>query len=208
MFYFMNESHSFPSLFHFLRTVGFSCVWPPCNSMTFPPRQKEVRNSHKTLRSTVSLILLIPAATLHLFNLIDLLWACLFFLFRGWEFFTECAMIFDTHFLFRRCMFSLMCRLFFWVGGICIRCYGRLWKGLALNWSGRLRRAQGQRGRVAGSSICRQNSPPSGAGCLTNLRHTCKRTYTHTHRRRCSSHPQINSCTVHKYICRHTHAQT
>lgn len=44
--------------------------------------------------------------------------------------------------------------------------------------------AQGQRGKVVGSSICRQNSPPSGANGLTKLPHA------HTHG--CSSHPQIN----------------
>lgn len=65
-------------------------------------------------------------------------------------------------------------------------------KGLALSWLWCLCRAQGQ--RDAGSSICRQNSPPSGAGCFTNLPHTLThsiRAHTQTHR--CSSHPQINS---------------
>lgn len=42
----------------------------------------------------------------------------------------------------------------------------------------------GARGRNAGSSICRQNSPPSGVGCFTNLPHTLTdsiRTLTQTH---------------------------
>lgn len=65
-------------------------------------------------------------------------------------------------------------------------------KGLALSWLWCLCRAQGQ--RDAGSSICRQNSPPSGAGCFTNLPHTLPRSIrAHTQTHRCSSHPQINS---------------
>lgn len=43
---------------------------------------------------------------------------------------------------------------------------------------------QGQIGRVAGSSICRQDSSPSGASCLTNLPHTHFKS-THKHRYRC-----------------------
>lgn len=65
---------------------------------------------------------------------------------------------------------------------------------------------QGQIGRVAGSSICRQDSSPSGASCLTNLPHTHFKS-THKHRYRCCSHSQINSYTARKCVSRHTHAK-
>lgn len=64
------------------------------------------------------------------------------------------------------------------------KCYAKLLNRTGPGWLLCLCRAQGQRGRNAGSSICRQNSPPSGVGCFTNLPHTLtgrRRTHPHTH---------------------------
>lgn len=64
------------------------------------------------------------------------------------------------------------------------KCYAKLLNRTGPGWLLCLCRAQGQRGRNAGSSICRQNSPPSGVGCFTNLPHTLTgsiRTHPHTH---------------------------
>ena len=73
-------------------------------------------------------------------------------------------------------------------------------------------RAQGQRGCNAGSSICRQNSPPSGVGCFTNLPHTLTgsiRTYTHTHTHTHTQLPlsRIKYHILRKCVCRSTHAR-
>lgn len=69
-------------------------------------------------------------------------------------------------------------------------------------------RAQGQRGRNAGSSICSQNSPPSGVGCFTNVPHTLTgsvRAHTHTHIQLPLS--RIKQHILRKCICRNTHAR-
>lgn len=82
--------------------------------------------------------------------------------------------------------FSQRCAVF--RGDSCIRCYGRLWKGLALSWWGVCAGLRGKESELLAHRYAgRTPLPQVLAASQICLTHT--RTPPHTHGRRCIPHP-------------------